>query len=848
MASDARLTLHPKQMQVFKSPKRFKVVVAGRRWGKCLHSDTMISMADGSERRIEDVRPGELVLTVNEDTYTLEPRKVQHVLDNGVKETVVVKTAGRALRCTPNHPLLTNNRWVNAGEIKPGDLVAVPKRLAFGNKRLPDHVVVLLALWLAEGSDYAITNSTPEIIAEMMTAAAKIDIEPQAKDGLNWRFFNGDRSGGPQAGSKNPLRLLIESFGLWGKDSKTKFIPDEVFDLPEDQLARFLNLFIACDGNISKRTKSTWSLEIGLANERMVHQLAKLLHKFGIRGQVRHKVHAATSRRTGQRFESWSFIASTPDAIRCFAHRIGALSKESHVAKALEAANVSRGNSNAYLPIAHDEFVKHLSYIPVKKGRHGGYNYTVARDLPEELRASLTTWRKQTPTRISVRRYEQLRSYSDGFYDPLWDADVAWEEVTAVETAEPAQTWDLTVEGNHNFIAEGIVTHNTQLSKVTIIKRAAAKPNQHVWYVAPTYRMAKQIMWQDLIDGLPPAWIKRINETTMTIRLVNGSVIGLRGADKPDTLRGVGLHFLVLDEFQDMKPEVWTKVLRPTLASTGGHVLIIGTPKAFNHLYELYQLGQRGETYVNDKGVTKANPWESWQFPTITSPFIPDEEVEAARRDMDEKSFRQEFEASFEAMSGRVYYAFDRRQHVGKYEFNPALPIWIGQDFNIDPMSSIVLQPQPNGEIWAVDEIVLYGSNTLEVCDEIERRYWRHLKQIVMYPDPAGGARQHARGETDLDIMREKGLKKIKYRRAHPPIADRVNAVNKMLMAADGTVRLRIDERCRNFINSLEQTMYKPGGRDIDKSANIEHITDAAGYCIELEFPVRRIEVAGLSI
>lgn len=185
----------------------------------------------------------------------------------------------------------------------------------------------------------------------------------------------------------------------------------------------------------------------------------------------------------------------------------------------------------------------------------------------------------------------------------------------------------------------------TALSKVTIIKRAASKPNQHVWYVAPTYRMAKQIMWQDLCDAIPSGWIRRVNETTMTIRLVNGSTIGLRGADKPDTLRGVGLHFLVLDEFQDMKPEVWTKVLRPTLASTGGHVLIIGTPKAFNHLYELYQLGQRGEEYVNDKGVTKRNPWASWQFPTITSPFIPDEEVEAARRDMDEKSFRQEFEA-----------------------------------------------------------------------------------------------------------------------------------------------------------------------------------------------------------
>lgn len=387
----------------------------------------------------------------------------------------------------------------------------------------------------------------------------------------------------------------------------------------------------------------------------------------------------------------------------------------------------------------------------------------------------------------------------------------------------------------------------TQLSKVSIIKRAA-KARQYIWYVAPTYRMAKQIMWTDLLESIPRAWIKRVNETTMTIRLVNGSVIELKGADKPDTLRGVGLHFLVLDEFQDMKVEVWSKVLRPTLASTGGHVLFIGTPKAFNHLYELYQLGQRGPTFLTDRGEEKVNHWASWQFPTITSPFIPEEEIEAARRDMDEKSFRQEFEASFEAMSGRVYYAFDRKDHVGDLAFNPKLPIWIGQDFNIDPMSSIILQPQPNGEVWAVDEIVLYGSNTMEACEEIERRYWRYLKQITMYPDPAGGSRQHARGETDLDIMREKGLRRIKNRRAHPAVADRVNAVNKLLRAADGSIRLRVDRKCRNFINSLEQTLYKPGGRDIDKAASVEHITDAAGYCIEIEFPVRKIEIGGISI
>lgn len=80
----------------------------------------------------------------------------------------------------------------------------------------------------------------------------------------------------------------------------------------------------------------------------------------------------------------------------------------------------------------------------------------------------------------------------------------------------------------------------------------------------------------------------------------------------------------------------------------------------------------------------------SWQFPTITSPFIPKAEIEAARRDMDERSYRAEFCASFESMSGRVYYAFDRKEHIANVEFNPKLPIWVGMDFNIDPMSTVI--------------------------------------------------------------------------------------------------------------------------------------------------------------
>lgn len=390
----------------------------------------------------------------------------------------------------------------------------------------------------------------------------------------------------------------------------------------------------------------------------------------------------------------------------------------------------------------------------------------------------------------------------------------------------------------------------TQLSKITMIKTAAAKAKQLIWYVAPTYGMARSILWDELKEAIPREWIafNGINETRMTIRLVNKSRIALKGADKPDTLRGVGLNLVIIDEAQDIDSETWYKVLYPTLASTGGKAMIIGTPKSFNWLYDLYVLGERGDVYQDDKGRLRANAYKSWQFPTITSPFIPQSEIEEARHNLDERSFRQEFEASFETMSGRVYYAFDRKRHVGDYKFDPKLPIWIGQDFNIDPMSSVVMQRRPNGEIWVVDEIILPSSNTQETADEVARRYYRWLKQITFYPDPAGQNRSHARGESDLDILREAGFKKIKFRRKHPKVADRVNAVNRMLQTADGTIKLRVDRRCKHLIAALEQTIYKEGSREVDKSAGIEHPADGLGYAIEMEFPVRGIKIAGVSI
>jgi phage terminase large subunit len=400
----------------------------------------------------------------------------------------------------------------------------------------------------------------------------------------------------------------------------------------------------------------------------------------------------------------------------------------------------------------------------------------------------------------------------------------------------------------YRVIVAGRRWGKSQLSKISLIINAARMRKCLVWYVAPTYQMARSIMWEDIKASIPRAWMRKINETRMSITLANGSRIELKGADKPDTLRGVGLHFVVIDEAQDIKEETWEMVLRPTLATTNGRVLFIGTPKSFNWLYDKFMLGQRGDVVRDERGRWVKNDWKSWQFPTITSPFIPKKEIEQARRDMDPRSFDQEFLASFTTMSGRVYYPFDRNTHVQECPFNPRLPIFIGMDFNIDPMSAVICQEQLNGEIWAVDEAVHYGSNAQDMAEHLAQHYFRHMGQIAIFPDPAGNNRNHDRGETSLDILREAGFTDLQFKRKHPLVHDRINTVNRLLRTADGAIRLRIDPKCRKFIESLEQTVYKPGSREVDKKKGTEHVTDAFGYYADYRHPMREALILGVSI
>jgi hypothetical protein len=181
----------------------------------------------------------------------------------------------------------------------------------------------------------------------------------------------------------------------------------------------------------------------------------------------------------------------------------------------------------------------------------------------------------------------------------------------------------------------------TVLALWVLIALAYLKKNSICWYTAPTYRQAKQIAWKMLIGFLPPEAVTSRNETDLTITLLNNSTISLRGADNYDSLRGVGLDALVLDEYADMAAEVWTEVLRPSLSDKLGTALFIGTPAGFNHLYDLWI-----------EADSKPD-WKAWQFTTADGGHVPKDELEAARLDLDERTYKQEYEASFASLTGR---------------------------------------------------------------------------------------------------------------------------------------------------------------------------------------------------
>lgn len=362
---------------------------------------------------------------------------------------------------------------------------------------------------------------------------------------------------------------------------------------------------------------------------------------------------------------------------------------------------------------------------------------------------------------------------------------------------------------------------------------ASKGPRRNIFYVAPTRDQAKEIMWP-VLEELGEGLIVDQDASRLKKIFRNGSVVRLYGAQKFDRGRGQGFHDGVFEETQDIPQDAWKKVFRPALSNHRGGCLFIGTPKGRgNWLYDL------NAEAVNRRG------WSRHHYTTIEGGWVDDEEIDDARSELDERTFRQEYEASFEDYGGLVYYKFDDVLSVVERAFEPDQRTVLAWDFNAGerPMSVVALQF--DGIAWyAVKEWCYPNTNTEEMCQAIERTLvdigFRGTLEIT--GDHYGTRRESNASRSDYLIIESFFKNRPGYKvRIRPTIAiqDRVAATNSLLCNQKGERRLLICRQCKGLIKAFQRVTWKENGQGLQEVTIGEiDVTDAISYFPYNHYPV----------
>lgn len=304
----------------------------------------------------------------------------------------------------------------------------------------------------------------------------------------------------------------------------------------------------------------------------------------------------------------------------------------------------------------------------------------------------------------------------------LWHTEHKGGKVTASPHAGQKEIMES--DARFKVIVCGRRWGKTLLAIISILLEALENPNGLYWYIAPTYRQAKNIAWRMLMSKIRmfPKWWRdkcNIQKNVLTIELPNHSIIELKGAQDPDSLVGSGLDGVVLDEYaMDAygAAPVWREAIRPALSDKRGWAIFISSPRGYNHFFELYDYGSaHGE-----------EGWKVWKMPTSTNPYISKRELAAAKREVGDDLFSQEYEAEFMKRSGLVYKEFSRDVHVRDPIEPRDIPDQWTLEVGIDFGAS-----HPTAAIFVMFDHV---TDTAYVIDEHYESEWttdRHISAIM---------------------------------------------------------------------------------------------------------------------
>lgn len=350
------------------------------------------------------------------------------------------------------------------------------------------------------------------------------------------------------------------------------------------------------------------------------------------------------------------------------------------------------------------------------------------------------------------------------------------------------------------IVAAGRRFGKSRLAAWMLLIEALKSTSKDVFYVAPTYQQAKDILWS-LLKELGHEVIQSAHENTSVLTLVNNRKIYLKGADRPDTLRGVGLAFCVIDEYADIKPNVWEQILRPALADVQGKALFIGTPKGRNHFYELFKYAESG----------RDEQWVSFHYTSYDNPLIPASEVEAAKNSMSSFAFRQEFLASFEAASRDLFKEDwieldDNEPDDGRYFIAVDLAGFINVDKEASSKNkrldeTAIAVVKVNDEGWWVADILHGRWDIKETCNQL-------IRAVMKYEPISVGIEKGSLKNAVLPYMMDLMRKHNFYFRIDDCTHGNQKKTDRVVWALQGRfehgkVKLNIGEWNNEFIDQL---------------------------------------------
>lgn len=341
------------------------------------------------------------------------------------------------------------------------------------------------------------------------------------------------------------------------------------------------------------------------------------------------------------------------------------------------------------------------------------------------------------------------------------------------------------------------------------------------WYVAPNYRQAKTVAWEMIKEIIPEQVIQQINEAELSIRLINGVLCELKGADSQDSLRGAKLKFVVMDEYASMRSTVWDEVIRPAMADVpGSRAIFIGTPSGFNHFKVLFDKGESGDS-----------EYKSFRFKTLDNPYVPESEIEEIKKKTNPTIFRQEYEASFEQMAGSVYPMFRRDTHVVKpFPIPDDWDRMVGLDWGSrNPTAVLFTAIDEIGNLWFYDAWQEAGLTVRQWADKIKgREDIDKLNTFVIDPSALAQAREFGQYGIYFISYNPETMKKVN------DVNIGINLVSQYLLEG----KIKIFNHCEEFVTQMEQYQWLPASSKLgaDPRPQVlkkdDHLVDSLRYVI----------------